>query len=77
MVEKHLRRLVWRFSEDEEWTDFGFVVVVFGDRPASNFLELGKNLCADCGEVIDPTAARKIKNDVFSKQAIVLLPMWL
>ena len=42
IVEKHLRRLVWRFSPDEPWQDFGFVTVAFGDRPAATFLELAK-----------------------------------
>ena len=50
VVEKHLRRLIWRFSPDQDWQDFGFVVVAFGDKPAGEFLELGKDLCSDAGE---------------------------
>ena len=65
LPEKHLRRLLWRFSADEPWQDFGFVVVAFGDRPAANFLELGKNLTADAGEMIDPVASKKIKLDSY------------
>ena len=65
MVEKHLRRLIWRFSPEEPWQDFGFVVVVFGDRPAAQFLELGKALVADAGRDIDPVATEKIKRDSY------------
>ena len=65
MVEKHLRRLIWRFSKDEPWQDFGFVVVAFGDKPAGEFLELGKALTADAGHAIDPIAAERIKKDSY------------
>ena len=65
LKEKHLRRLIWRFSADEPWQDFGFVVVAFGDRPAGEFLELGKGLTADAGQEIDPVAARKLKKDSY------------
>ena len=65
VVEKHLRRLIWRFSPDQDWQDFGFVVVAFGDKPAGEFLELGKDLCADAGREIDHYAARKIKEDCY------------
>ena len=65
LKEKHLRRLIWIFSADEPWQDFGFVVVAFGDRPAGEFLELGKGLTADAGQEIDPVAARKLKKDSY------------
>jgi hypothetical protein len=65
IVEKHLRRLIWRFSEDEPWQDFGFVVVAFGDKPAGEFLELGKGLTADAGKSIDPVASKRIKKDSY------------
>ena len=65
LVEKHLRRLVWRFSSEEPWQDFGFVVVAFGDKPAGEFLELGRNLAADAGSHIDPVASRKSKQDSY------------
>ena len=65
LVEKHLRRVVWRFSPNDPWQDFGFAVVGFGDLPAATFLELGKGLTADAGEHIDPVATRKIKQDSY------------
>ena len=40
LVEKHLRRFMWRFSPDEEWQDFAFDTVAFGDLPEANFLEI-------------------------------------
>ena len=70
VVEKHLRRLIWRFSPEEPWQDFGFVVVAFGDRPAGEFLELGKDLCADVGQAIDPMASKKLKKDFYVDDGI-------
>ena len=65
LVSKHLRRLVWRFDPEEEWTDYAFDCVAFGDVPAANCLEIGRNLTADEGFDIDPVAAMKIKNDSY------------
>ena len=36
-VEKHLRRFVWRFKPEDDWGDFGFDCVAFGDLPAEIF----------------------------------------
>ena len=38
IVEKHLRRLIWRFNPEDDWMDYSFVVVTFGDKPAGEFL---------------------------------------
>ena len=65
LVEKHLRRLVWRFSDSEEWQDFGFVRVAFGDRPAATLLEIGKNITVESGKYIDPTTAKKLLLDSY------------
>ena len=64
-VERHLRRFVHRFDPAEPWTDYAFDCVAFGNRPAANFLEIGRNLTADAGASIDPVAARKIKDDSY------------
>ena len=64
-VEKNLRRFVWRFKPEDEWEDFAFDCVAFGDLPAANLLEIGRNLTADAGEHIDPIAAKKIKKDSY------------
>ena len=64
-VERHLRRFIWRFSPDEPWQDFAFDCVAFGDCPAANFLEIGRDLTANEGREIDPVAADKIINDSY------------
>ena len=48
-VEKHLRRLVWRFDEGP-WVDYGFTCVAFGDRPAAALLEISKKRSAEDGK---------------------------
>ena len=63
--ERHLRRWVWKFSEDSEWEDYAFDVVHFGDCCAATQLEVGKDLTADAGESIDPEAAQRIKEDTY------------
>ena len=65
LVEKHLRRIVWRFDPNEDWSDYAFVCVAFGDVPAANCLEIGRNITADEGYDIDPIAATKIKKDSY------------
>ena len=42
-VERHLRRFIWRFSPDDPWSDFALDSVMFGDLPAANCLEIGRN----------------------------------
>ena len=64
-VERNLRRFVWRFSPEDDWGDFAFDVVAFGDIPAANFLEIGRDMTADVGWDIDPVAAQKIKDDSY------------
>ena len=64
-VEKHLRRFIWRFSSDDDWIDFALDSVAFGDIPAANFLEIGRNKTADAGAHIDAVAARKLKEDSY------------
>ena len=59
LIERHLRRFVYRFSPKEEWQDFAFDTVAFGDLPAANFLEIGRDLTADAGMDIDEEAAEK------------------
>ena len=65
LVERHLRRFVYRFDPADEWQDFAFDCVVFGDNPAANLLEIGQNMTADAVEYIDPVAARKLKVDSY------------
>ena len=69
-VERNLRRLVWRWSPNDAREDFAFDVVAFGDVPAANLLEIGRNLTADEGWEIDPVAARKIKGDSYVDDSV-------
>ena len=64
-VERNLRRFVWRFSTEEDWQDFAFNTVAFGDLPAANFLEIGRNMTADAGADIDQEASEKLKRDSY------------
>ena len=47
LKERHLRRFVWKFSDDEDWQDYAFDCVHFGDRCAACQLEVSKDLIAD------------------------------
>ena len=64
MLEKHLRRVVWRFGKKgEPWRIFGFMVVTFGDRQAAVILEIViRRTCTMFGS-IDLDAAFKLYND--------------
>ena len=64
-VEFFMRLVVWQFDEDGPIETFGHTCVGFGDKPASNALEHGKNKAADAGEHIDPVAAEKIRRDMY------------
>ena len=65
VVEKHLRRFVWRFSEDEEWQDYAIDRVHFGDQSAACQLEVSKKKIAEIGKPIDPEAAAKLVKDTY------------
>ena len=65
LVERHVRRFVWRFSPQEDWQDFALDRVHFGDLCAATQLEVGKDLVADAGVDIDPEASKKIKDDLY------------
>ena len=63
--EKHLRRILWRLSPEEEWRDFGFTRATFGDLAAGLLLEVAKQRAADVGEHIDPMAAQQIRKKLY------------
>ena len=65
LLERHLRRIIWRFSPDGPWLEFAFDCVAFGDCPAGNFLEIGRDLTAEEGREINPVAADKIINSTY------------
>ena len=61
-MELHLRRFVFRTSQDEEWTDYAFTRATFGDVSAGLILEVAKRRVADIGSSIDPTAAQQLRD---------------
>ena len=65
LIERHLRRFVYRFDPTDDWSDYSFDCVAFGDNHSANLLEIGRNMVADAGEFIDPVAARKLKDDSY------------
>ena len=65
LVERHVRRFVWRFHEGEPFRDFAIDRVHFGDRPAACQLEVSKVKIAAKGRDIDPEAADKLVEDSY------------
>ena len=57
--EKHLRRILWRRSPEEEWKGFAFTRAMFGDVAAVLLQEVAKQRAAAEGEHIDPWQLRK------------------
>ena len=55
--EMHMRRLVWRYDEDNPWRIFGINRMHFGDRPAAAGLEVAKKKVAELGRRIDEQTA--------------------
>ena len=65
IIERHLRRFVWRNSETEAWRDYAIDRVHFGDQSAACQLEVSKELVANLGACISEDAARIIKEDTY------------
>ena len=45
--ERNLRRVLWRKSPDDDWGEYAFDVVQFGDRPAACLMQLGVEMAAN------------------------------
>ena len=66
LPEMFKRLMAWRKGKlDADWAIYGWLVVAFGDRPASCILEICKDLAAEAGEEIDPEAAKAIREDTY------------
>ena len=65
IVERHLRRFIWRPSETDEWMDYAIDRVHFGDQSAACQLEVSKQMVADLGSCISEDAATVIKDDTY------------
>ena len=58
--EFYTRLVVWRESEDHDWTTYGHCCMGMGDLCSSTFLELGMEIAAREGVHIDARAAQQI-----------------
>ena len=66
LVEKHVRRIVWRYGKKKsKWRIFGYLVVSFGDTPAAAFLEVCFRMIIRMFGTIDPLAANRLLEDHF------------
>ena len=65
-VEKHVRRLVWRWGDvNSSWDILAYNVVTFGDQIAGLILELVKRLAAELGMSIDAEACHQIRERTY------------
>ena len=55
--EMHMRRLVWRDSQDQPWKTYGINRMHYEDRPAAAGLEVAKKKVAEFGSSIDNQTA--------------------
>ena len=70
-LEKHVRRVVWRWGDcEQDWRTFAFVAVSFGDRPAATLLHICVNRCLSLFKKIDIVAAERVKHDNFVDEII-------
>ena len=66
LLEKHVRRVVWRHCNKKEiWKVYGFLVVAFGDRPAACLLDIVIKISCQLFQSVDPMAALRLTNDMF------------
>ena len=66
MVEKHVRRVVWRWGDKSSpWNIYGFLVVSMGDRPATVVLHIAIKITVIKFGHVDLMAARCINEDMF------------
>ena len=65
-LEKHVRRIVWRWGDvTAQWDVLAYNVVTFGDQIAGLILELVKKLAAELGMEIDMEACHQIRNKTY------------
>ena len=63
--EKFLRLTCWKFTKDEPWRYFGYMVAGMGDRISAGLLEQAKILASEAGKEIDEEAAMKLIQDSY------------
>ena len=52
LVEKHLRRLWFRFNPQEDWKIYGFNCIQFGDRQAAALMTIAVEKAAESYEAV-------------------------
>ena len=66
-----LRLMLWRHgNQQESWKVYGYLVVAFGDRPASNVLEATLQIASEEGLCIDKKAAEAISEHMYVDDAL-------
>ena len=71
IVERNLRRILWRPNDQEEFAEYGFDRVQFGDRGAACIMQLGIEEAAEIAVTDNPEAdeikedAAKLKEDIY------------
>ena len=66
MLEKHLRRVVWRNGKKGAvWKVYSFMVVAFGDRIAAVLLQIAIRITSEVYKDIDLVASHKLLSDMF------------
>ena len=58
--EKHLRRILYKFDKNQQWQEYTFNRVAFGDLIAALILEVAKAIIAENGATIDTLAASQL-----------------
>ena len=65
-VERHVRRIIWRWGDNtKDWDIYGYNVVTFGDQVAGLILELVKKLAAEWGTDVDEEACNQIRHHTY------------
>ena len=65
-MEKHLRRLWFRFNPQEDWKIYGFNCVQFGDRPAAALMMIAVKKAAESYKAVAEESnlpVNKVKED--------------
>ena len=66
LLEKHLRKVVWRHGrQGTVWRVYAFLVVAFGDRIAAVLLQIAIRITNEMYKTVDLVASHKLLYDMF------------
>merc|ERR1712106_1264494 len=68
--ERNLRRVLWRKHPDNDWGEYAFDVVQFGDRPAACLMQLGVEMAADIAIKEQEVKLKKFEDRTHKVQAL-------